>query len=250
MEKFSRKCIVLDIYRSGERAARIDVLSHEVGREFFTAHGFWGSSKRFRGVDIFCLVELGLSRGKRGVSLSSSFVLDHFDNIRADITSFALASCDVEWIKAFVRRGEGAEFFHLLYSALSRLDKGGNKFNHVLVWLHFLRAAGFAPSLFSCSVCGAGLEKSGVVFSKYDGFFLCKKCSIGKAGITDVPAGVLRTLQTASRSPMENLWRIKLSRDFFVVAKDVLISLGEHYSGRRFKTAAFLNEVFFSGDGK
>jgi DNA repair protein RecO (recombination protein O) len=237
----------------GEADLIVTFLTRAEGRVTCIAKAARKSRKRFGGsLSLFCITQIVYSQKpqKGGLPLlSEASAIRSFENILADVSCVAYASCWAELVLRWTHEGEpGEELFNLLSGVLSLLDFDTGQAGrlHLIYQMRFLLLAGMAPRLDSCAVCSKPLDEAapdGLWFDNRAGGLLCKTCFDEKGRGVRVDAGTIKLLSWTGKNSLDQALRARFSGPALMNATKLLESFTPFHLGQTIKSLDFLRRL-------
>lgn len=242
------EAIILRSLRYGEADRILHLYALEHGRIAAIAKGVRRAKSRFGGrLEPITRSELLLHRGRGDLfTITGAHTVAAYRRIREDRQALDMAARACDAVGRMFAEGEPhPAVFHLLANELALLDADAAHATHanqLAFRLKLLVAAGLAPQLASCAVCGEGDHLT--AFSGAAGGVVCSACEAGAfplaaethtfltgaltAPLAETPAASERALRQAERAIAETL---------------------EHHGGLRLRDAAPRGRVAARGPG-
>lgn len=158
------------------------------------------TSKLRAGIDIFSLSNIEFIQGKTYKTLTESFPLNRFDNIRKDLGKLRIAHKITETIDNLIHGQEqDRNVWDLINEVFLKLEQESlQKNNYYLfynyfIW-NFLYLSGYGPELYKCVICQGKLNPSFLYFSSQDGGIVCQSCNKEHKRINSDAVKVLRLI--------------------------------------------------------
>ncbi|MBR5528770.1 MAG: DNA repair protein RecO [Clostridia bacterium] len=238
----------------GESDKILTLLTDKLGKITVSAKGVRSiKSKNSSGVQLFANSSFELTEKNGRYTLKTAILQNSFYALRDDVTRFALGSYIVD-VAATVctENNDETEMLRLVKNCLYAIAE----FDEVPLWkikaafeLKCMTANGFAPDLSCCAECGceADENKDGVLmFSPYDGGFLCERCAEGREEKAFVPVSCasLEALEYIISSPQSKMLRFPADDE---KTKNEICAICERYliyqTARRYDTLAFYKSI-------
>lgn len=132
-------------------------------------------------LDLFNVAHICVAKTKSIDIVREAIMVEHFDNLRADINSFAGASAISELLWRLTFDGEANPQMFNFLSKTFRLINDNPELSKVLTiaaCFKLLTMEGFKPQLSYCAECGGKVDfsRERILFSPYEGGVICSKC--------------------------------------------------------------------------
>jgi DNA repair protein RecO (recombination protein O) len=231
------QAVVLRSIRYGEADRIVHLYTPHRGRVGAIAKGARRARSRFGGrLEPFFRLDLVLHEGRGELlTVTAAATLNGHPRLRADATALdaAARACDAV-ARLFETDEPHPEVYNLLCNELALLDAEparGTRSNQLAFRLKLLLAAGLAPQLAACTVCGAREHLTG--FSGAAGGVVCSACEASSfpldAEAHEFLAGALGTPLAAAPDASERALR---------QAERAISDTVEHHAGVRLRAAA------------
>jgi DNA repair protein RecO (recombination protein O) len=187
-------------------------------------------------------------------TLSSSEIVNAFDNIRKDVIKLAYASVASEMVERLVPQEEPNKgLFTLLVSALREIDAAQRPHLEILLssyQLKVLHLVGYGPELARCVRCGRQVGER-VWFGLMSGGVLCPMCKDKDLHTVTMTMAALDLLRGYEAEPIEKIGRSRSADKVTREAADVVnsfvrVQIGE---GTGVKSLEFLERIRDAGNG-
>lgn len=132
-------------------------------------------------LDLFNVAHICVAKTKSIDIIREAIMIEHFDNLRADINSFAGASAISELLWRLTFDGEANPHMFDFLSKTFQLINDNPEMSKILTiagCFKLLTMEGFKPQLNCCAECGkkVDLSRERILFSPYEGGVICNKC--------------------------------------------------------------------------
>ncbi len=203
--EYNVTAIILRSREYGEGNRLFSLLTREFGKIIVVARGVQKpKSKLGPLLQIFALVDIRLTVGKRFDIITGVNMLNPHYALRGDITAFAYASYFSEIFDVSLEeKQEHPELFDLMFYILDKLttEDSNPEMLARFVELKLCHELGYAPCLDVCVHCGIPIPTvidgktvwpDWVSFSGEAGGTICPECSVGEPWLKQVPVGALQ----------------------------------------------------------
>lgn len=221
MKSLFTDALVLRLTPFREADLVVHLLTRDLGVIALLARGARKSQRRFGGaLDYFCHLQADLRPARAGMGTLQQVELRRaFEGVRGDVERYYLGCHFLEVVRRGAKEGDPApELFDLVVHALAALDRSSHPSSVRRVFqVRALEAFGYGPALASCFSCGRSLEQAAWVSSGQG--VLCTHCggeplaspNVGERGRGTLSPGTVRTLQAASRLPLDRLGTLRFT---------------------------------------
>jgi DNA repair protein RecO (recombination protein O) len=205
IREYNVTAIILRSREYGEGNRLFSLLTREFGKIIVVARGVQKpKSKLGPLLQIFALVDIRLTVGKRFDIITGVNMLNAHYALRGDITAFAYASYFAELFDVSLEeKQEHPELFDLMYYILDKLTKEDENPEMLarFVELKLCHELGYAPCLEVCVHCGVPIASvvdgktvwpDWVSFSGDAGGAVCPGCAEGELWLKSIPVGALQ----------------------------------------------------------
>ncbi len=238
----------------GDNDLIVTFFTPEVGKITTIAKSAKKSKKRFPGIlELFSHLALVYSQNQRQnlPILKEASLLDAFIHIRSDIYKTGYASYWVELIHFWLQEGKAqTHLYYLLQQVLGALNQEriSAEVLNIYFQMKFLKFAGFAPNLESCSHCQTdtdGMNQTQVTMSLADGGLVCCQCCPNRdtARHFSLSKGTLKQLVWMADRDLPTAARVRFSNHGLKEALDFLESFVPYHVGKIPKSLKFLKSL-------
>lgn len=219
------------------------------------ARGRFGST-----LEPFSLNEILFYKRRRGGDLHQVThveLVDLFTGVREDLERLAYASYFTELVNTLVEvEDPNPEIFDLLLDSFRFLASGASPKRVARIFeVKFFEDLGLMPEIRSCVVCRAELPDP-AYFNVALGGIRCKGCSAARlaspagqeheqTGVVGIPIsrGTLNFLEHARRSPILELYKVKVSLEVGVELEKTLRRFVDFHLNSKLKSMVFLEKM-------
>jgi DNA repair protein RecO (recombination protein O) len=233
--------IVLNAISIGEYDKRITILTKELGKVQAFVRGAKRPNSRFSAVaNPFVFGSFELYAGRNAYNLAGVSISNYFDSLKNDLDAIYYGSYFLELADYFGRENiEAMQQLNLIYISLTAL--GDERFSKELVrFIYELKTLvinGEYPDLYSCVICGKKEELLG--FSLQRRGCVCRNC-LSQTAAEPLLTSSLYAMQYVISSPIDKLFRFKLSDEVEENLKRIMKGLMKRSVDRPLKSMAFL----------
>ncbi len=251
------RSFILSVRDFSESDKIVTLLSQELGKRCAIAKGAKRSVKRFlNALEPFNLVDAQLVPSRKGTGLDfldSCSLVEPFQGIRADYSSFLCASLACELVEMWLKEGDPHEgVFRLmgwLLDSLSRQEQRPGR-AALVFGVRLLKEVGYGLNLSQCIGCTRPLVGIGLALSPERGGFLCRECRDRAFldGSDGYSAGAVRSLSFLQDEELSRAGRLKLSSGPRLECWKILSSVHRHHLQKdphSFKLICRIQEQFF-----
>ncbi len=241
--------IIMDMIELRESDLLVTFFTKEKGKLKGIAKGAKRSKKRFFNcLDLFCFVDMELENKKNKDLwfLHSCKLIEPFNKIRENYTSYVLASYMIELIDILFPIGVTDELmFKTIVKSLNMLH---NKYNCELVLINFeakiMSIGGYRINLERCQNCGRPYQGKGKgVFVAYKGGIVCLKCFRHKYDSVLLEPEAIQNLRFL-QSPYSSINTMKIKKSILSQIKEVLKLHIEFTLGNKLRSKRFIDSLF------
>jgi DNA repair protein RecO (recombination protein O) len=244
--------IVLRIIEHGDYDKILTCFTLERGKISLIAKGARKSIKRFAGVlELFSILDLvWTSKKNHGMAvLQEAVLVSALDQIRADITRTAYASCWCEMVYLWMEEGQAQPaLYRLLQHVLTQLHSGNQvqEVLHITFQVRFLAINGFRPVLDRCCGCSKDLNDLSAPVLSFDvrrGGIVCKKCCAGEEALLALSKGTAKLLGWVMGARADTLDRVRFSRQALEEGLRLLEVFVPYHLGKETKSLKILKQL-------
>lgn len=161
----------------------------------------------------FCYGDYVVYRGKSLYSINESTVIDSFQSLINDLDTLTYASYFCELIDISMQEGESNRelFKHLVIAFYLMKNKAVDIETLARAFeIKVLNNTGYGLNLDSCCMCKKKINSSNYVSIQYSGG-ICRECE--KTNGISVNYAAYNALKYLSKAPLENIYRVMLSKE-------------------------------------
>lgn len=216
-ESREAQAIVLDGFNHGESDKIVTFFTSEHGRFTGIAKGANRSKKRFLNkLELFTRLTITYKENRNStlILILDGDLHDSYFDIRTDIQKYSAATFIREIVLlTTLERERDDEIFLLLRWALYTLSHTKDHLKTTTLFLlKMYDRLGYRPDFSMCKFCNQPFSlKTTYSFHALSGGLVCSKCKRETENTIDLPAGTIRLLDTALRTPLEKLHRLRFS---------------------------------------
>ncbi len=235
-----------------------DFYTRDYGRVRGIVKGIRDARARFGStLESFSLNEILFYKRKRGGDLhlvTQVELLEDFPKVREDLERLGTASYCLELLSELVEPEESEpELFELLKDALLFLSSGASSKRAARIFeVKLLDILGLMPEIKNCVICREEAEDP-IYFNTTLGGIHCKECGL-KAGTRYgaslsgdtsmlVSRGTLLFLDRARRSPLKDLYQVKVSQEVGEELEKLLRRFTDHHLSHKLKSVIFMEKM-------
>lgn len=171
--------------------------------------------------------------------LNSVDVLNHFKNIKKDITKISYASYIVELATQVYKQNQNVEIYNLLITTLQKIEEGFDSLVLMnILELKYLEYLGVMPILDSCSICGSKTNITTLASSR--GGYICRNCLTNEKIVSEKTIKLIRMFYYVDISKISSLEISDASKQEI---NDFLDGYYERYTGLYLKSKTFIKNL-------
>lgn len=196
-------------------------------------------------VELFALADLLLARGRDLYIVAQAETKEPFLALREDLVRSTYAHHLAELLDRFTAEQDtGRDEFELLVAALGWLCQGADpRLVARYFELRLLGLAGFAPSLFQCSLGQERLKPQDQFFSPVDGGVICPDHHAGMTRGLPISLDALKTLRYMQTRPWDAIRVLKLSGPLHQEIERLLLGYIAFILEQRLQSVEFLKRL-------
>jgi len=184
------------------------------------------------------------NNGGLGTLNSGEITVSHHP-LREDLVKAAYSSYACELLDRVLHDEEtGSFWFRQLDACLNALEEGkepGVIIN--LFEMKILQAAGYAPQLDSCLVCGRDKPDEQLLLSPRLGGVLCRSCKHNDPPALELSPRALKLLRLFSRLDLTRLGNVDVKEETRGELKKIMRAIMDNQLGLRLKSQNFLDQL-------
>ena len=249
MPEYTTSAIILDLRDYGEADRIVTAYTKDFGKITGIAKSAKKSRRRFgAAMDLFAHVVLTFfSKETSGmVRLDSCRLLQSFPHIHEDITGMSYGSYLTELAKEMSPEGDPhLEVFNTLVALLSLIDTAGPREDFLRIFeMRILTAAGYHPSLHTCSRCNKQWGKGETFWFSFSlGGVVCTGCKTGQKLIQPLSLGTARLLEQACTLTPDKIQRLIFSAQAREESGRILPLFIRYHLGKELNSYRFLKKM-------
>ncbi len=245
----------------------VDFYTREHGKVKGIVKGIRDGHQRYGStLEPFSLNEILFYKRKRGGDLhqvTQVELVDLFPAVREDLERLSYASYFIELIDELTETEEAdPEIFELVIALLEFLATGASAKRAARIFeIKFFELLGLMPEIRSCVICRSEFPDP-AFFSVRQGGIYCRPCALKAQGamgrIGDeaamvastgvgipVSRGTINFLEHARRSPVKDLYRVKVAQEVGAELEKVLRRFVDFHLQRKLNSLIFLEKMGF-----
>ena len=166
-------------------------------------------------------------------------ILNHFKNLKQDITKISYASYLLELSGQVYKQSEDDEILSTLIAALIKIEEGYDPLIIMnIVELKYLNYLGVLPVIDACAVCG---KKTNILtLSSYRGGYLCIDCHTNEKIVSEKTIKLIRMFYYVDIS---KITKLEVSREAKTEINMFLNDYYERYTGLYLKSKKFIMDL-------
>jgi DNA repair protein RecO (recombination protein O) len=235
----------------------VDLYTREYGRVRGIVKGVRDSRARFGSTfEPFSLNEILFYRRRKGAGdlhlVTQAELVELYPVLREDLDRFATACYCMELLSELVEADESSpEIFRLIQDTLSFLSSGASVKRAARIFeVKLFEQLGLMPEVKVCVFCRTE-PKEGAYFNQALGGIHCKDCGQKQKqllGGTSLPVsrGALQFLDHVRRSPVAELYSVKVSQEVGAELEKVLRRFTDFHLSHKLKTLTFMEKTGIS----
>lgn len=172
-------------------------------------------------------------------TLTSGDIINHFKNIRQDITKISYASFLLELAEQVIKQHNHEDVYNLLKEGLLKIEEGYDPIVITnIIELKYLDFLGVMPIIDNCSVCGStqGIK----TLSSDIGGYICTKCYKNEPLVDEKTIKLIRMFYYVDISKISKL---DISPNIKKEINDFLDKYYDKYTGLYLKSKSFLKNL-------
>ena len=230
-----------------------DFYTRDHGRIRGVVKGIRDTRARFGStLEPFSLNEILFYKKRKGGDLhlvTHAEVVDEFGALREDLERLATASYCIELVSELVEPEEPEpQIFELLNDTLLFLKSGAScKRGARIFEVKLLAILGLMPEIKNCVLCRAVPQET-VYFNTTIGGIHCKDCALKNKSLLSgasqpVSKGSLNFLDRVQRSPLKELYPVKVSQEVGAELERLLRRFTDFHLSHKLKTLVFMEKM-------
>ena len=232
-----------------------DFYTRDHGRVRGIVKGIRDARARFGStLEPFSLNEILFYKRKRGGDLhlvTQVDLIDDFPKVREDLQRLGTASYCLELLSELVEPEEPEpNIFELLKDTLLFLSTGASSKRATRIFeVKLLDILGLMPEIKNCVMCHAQVEDP-IYFNATLGGVHCSDCAVKNRAVLSgssapVSKGTLLFLRHAQRSPLKELYQVKVSQEVGEELEKLLRRFTDYHLSHKLKTLTFMDKMGF-----
>jgi len=223
---FRTQGIVLDKVDRGEADRIFTIFTKNFGKLKILGKAIRKIKSKLRGgIETFYLTEVEFIQGKIYKTLTDTFLINNFHNLRKSLARTRIGFKISEVLSGFLKGEEKDErIWELLKLTLEKLNDP--RTSTPLIWYYYFlwnlfSILGYRPELNSCIVCQKKLITAKLYFNSERGGIVCQSCfSKSKEG-KEINLDTVRILRIIVNKDTSTLKRLKIQKRHLVLLENV-----------------------------
>lgn len=251
MKIYKTKGIILKRQDLGEADRILTIYTASQGKIRTLARGVRKVLSKLGGhLELFNLVDLGLSEGKGLDTITACQTIEPFRNLRNNLKKTSLVCYVTELIdKLVLEKQKDYRIFRLLRELLEILNKKALQKTDRLYLLvrsfelKLLSFLGYTPELKKCVACRKRIKSNLNYFSLKLGGILCPDCEKQDTRSTKITPNAIKTIRYLLEKDFNLIIRLKLNKALFNETRNIITSFVKYILQRELKARDFVKKV-------
>lgn len=237
--------VVIKRRKFSEADKILTIFSLDLGKFLAISKGVRKIKSKMAGsLEPFNVANFNLYRGQTFFTVTSVQTVKGFENIANDLKKTSKAFYLGELIDKFFEEGERAKrAYEIFVEALNYLNQNDNDLVIRIFELKIIKEAGFKPEIYHCVHCRGALIPGKNFWDEVEGGIICPLCQKNFSHGKKISDEVIKLFRLIEKNDFALTKKLKISRDVYGEAEDILGHYIESKLERGVKSRGFMKNT-------